>query len=83
MPIVEELYFRRAPAASIGDLRAWAPVLNTVLFSLYPLWTPRQNPARIVATLPLYYLSHRTRSGYLAIVVHAAATCLGLLRWCP
>ena len=82
MPIVDELYFRRAPAAWIGDLRAWAPVLTPWCSRSTPVDAAR-NPARIVATLPLYYLSQRTGSGYLAIVVHAAATCLGLLRWCP
>ena len=48
-PTVEELYFRGYLLPRLSYLKAWAPLINTVLFSLYHFFTPWQNPARILA----------------------------------
>ncbi len=78
-PVVEELYFRGHLLPAIDRLGIWAPVLNTVLFSVYHLWTPWQNPGRIVALLPWVYTVWRTRSIYLSIIVHVAVNNIFLL----
>lgn len=78
-PVVEELYFRGHLLPAIERLGPWAPVINTVLFSLYHLWTPWQNPGRIIALLPWVYTVWRTRSIHLSIIVHVAVNNLFLL----
>ena len=78
-PVVEELYFRGHLLPAIDRLGIWAPVLNTVLFSIYHLWTPWQNPGRIIALLPWVYTVWRTRSIYLSIIVHVSVNNIFLL----
>lgn len=78
-PVVEELYFRGHLLPAIGRLGVWAPVLNTVLFSVYHFWTPWQNLGRIIALLPWVYTVWRTRSIYLSIIVHVAVNNIFLL----
>jgi membrane protease YdiL (CAAX protease family) len=45
--VVEEMYFRGYLLPRISRLGAWAPLVNTVLFSLYHLFTPWLNVGRI------------------------------------
>jgi uncharacterized protein len=78
-PVVEELYFRGHLLPAIDRLGIWAPVLNTVLFSVYHLWTPWANPGRIIAMLPWVYAIWRTRSIYLSVFVHIAVNTTFLL----
>ena len=76
-PIVEELYFRGYLLPRLSHLKAWAPLINTVLFSLYHFFTPWQNPARILALLPAVYLVQRKRNIYLSIVFHIVLNLIG------
>lgn len=76
-PTVEELYFRGYLLPRLSYLKAWAPVINTLLFSLYHFFTPWQNPARILALLPAVYLVQRKRNIYLSIVFHIALNLIG------
>lgn len=76
-PVVEELYFRGFLLPRLAHLGPWAPVLNTVLFALYHVWSPWQVITRIVATLPLYYATWRTRAIGLAVIVHVALNLIG------
>jgi uncharacterized protein len=69
-PVVEELYFRGHLLPRIDRLGRWAPVLNTTLFSLYHLWTPWQNPARIIGFLPISWTAWRQRNVTVAIAAH-------------
>lgn len=69
-PVVEELYFRGHLLPRIARFGRWAPVINTVLFSLYHFWTPWQNPARIVGFLPIAWTAWRKRSVQVAIAAH-------------
>ena len=78
-PVVEELYFRGHLLPRIDRLGRAAPVLNAVLFSVYHLWTPWQNPGRIVALLPWIYVVWRKRSLRLSIAVHVSVNVLFLL----
>ena len=72
-PVVEELYFRGYLLPRISRLGAWAPLVNTILFSLYHLWTPWQTVGRILALLPMVYAAWWKRSIYVSIGAH----CLG------
>jgi membrane protease YdiL (CAAX protease family) len=69
-PVVEELYFRGHLLPRLERFGRGAPVLNTLLFSVYHFWTPWQNPGRIVALLPWIYVVWRKRSLALSIAVH-------------
>jgi membrane protease YdiL (CAAX protease family) len=78
-PIVEELYFRgyllpRSPRST----GAWAPLLNSSLFSLYHFFTPWQIPLRILAFTPLFYAVWWKRNVYLGMIVHCAANLTGM-----
>lgn len=69
-PLVEELYFRGYLLPRIERLGGWAPVLNTVLFSLYHFFTPWANVGRIAALLPMVYATWWKRNIYLGMAVH-------------
>ena len=72
-PVAEELYFRGHLLPRIDRLGRAAPVLNTVLFSLYHFWSPWQNLVRVVGLLPWVYVVWRKRSVQLSIAVHGTA----------
>jgi uncharacterized protein len=69
-PVVEEMYFRGYLLPRISRLGAWAPLLNTVLFSLYHFFSPWQNVGRIITFLPVVYAAWWKRSIYVSIAVH-------------
>ena len=69
-PIVEELYFRGYLLPRISRFGAWAPLVNTVLFSLYHFWTPWQNVGRVVGLLPMVYAVWWKRNIYVSIGAH-------------
>ena len=70
-PVVEEAYFRgfllpRMPTR----LGRTAPLAHAVLFAFYHVWTLWLTPTRILAVLPLTYITLRTRSILPAVVAH-------------
>ena len=67
---VEELYFRGYLLPRIAHLGIWAPFVSVVLFSLQHLFSPWQNPARILALLPLVYTVAWKKNIYIGIIVH-------------
>ncbi len=69
-PIVEELFFRGYLLAHIKWLGALGVLLNTLLFSLYHMWSPWLIMTRLVAMLPLYWVVYKKDSLLLAILVH-------------
>lgn len=77
-PVVEELYFRGYLLPRMSRCGSWAPLLHTVLFSLYHFFTPWQNPARILGLTPLYYVVWWKRNIYIGILVHCAGNTLGM-----
>jgi membrane protease YdiL (CAAX protease family) len=78
-PVVEELYFRGYLLPRIARLGGWAPLLDTVLFSLYHFFTPWANVGRIVALLPMVYATWWKRNIYLGMVVHLLWNIGGML----
>jgi membrane protease YdiL (CAAX protease family) len=82
-PIVEELYFRGYLLPRISRLGAWAPLLNTVLFSIYHFFTPWQNIGRIIGLLPMIYATWWKRSIYVSIAVHVLGNVSTMLLLLP
>jgi membrane protease YdiL (CAAX protease family) len=77
-PFVEELYFRGYLLPRMeGYADKWAPLLNTVLFSLYHFFSPWENPIRIVALLPLIYVAWRKRDIRFTILPHVLSNLVG------
>ena len=69
-PVVEEVYFRGYLLPRISRFGAWAPLVNTVLFSLYHFFTPWQNVGRIVGFLPIVYAAWWKRNIYVSMGAH-------------
>ncbi|MBB2184441.1 CPBP family intramembrane metalloprotease [Lachnospiraceae bacterium MD1] len=69
-PIVEELYFRGFLMPRISRYGNWAPVIITVLFSVYHLFSPWENFTRILAILPFTYCVYKKKNIIIGMVVH-------------
>jgi membrane protease YdiL (CAAX protease family) len=69
-PVVEEMYFRGYLLPRISRFGAWAPLLNTVLFSLYHFFNPFGFVSRILEFLPLAYAAWWKRNIYVSMTVH-------------
>jgi membrane protease YdiL (CAAX protease family) len=78
-PLVEELYFRGYLLPRMSRLGLWAPFLNTVLFSLYHFFTPWQNPLRVIALTPVFYVVWQRKNIHLGIIVHCLMNLAGSL----
>lgn len=78
-PIVEELYFRGYLLPRISRLRGWAPVVNSVLFALYHIWTPWMVITRSIGLLPMIYTVQRKRNIYIGVVVHCLVNSLDII----
>ena len=78
-PVVEEMYFRGYLLPRISRLGAWAPLLNTALFSLYHFFTPWLNVSRIIGLLPMVYAAWWKRSIYVSMAVHVLGNAIPML----
>ena len=78
---VEELYFRGYLLPRLSRFGVGAPMINTGLFALYHMWTPWLAVARVFAFFPLAFAVFRTRSIYLAIVVHVIGNAFDVVGW--
>ena len=78
-PLVEELYYRGYLLPRISRLGKWAPLINTVLFSLYHFTSLWQNPSRIIAFLPMVYAVWWKKNVYLGIIVHCGVIVISTL----
>lgn len=78
-PIVEELYFRGYLLPRISRFGRWAPVINTVLFSIYHFWSPWQIITRIIGVLPLVSAVNWKRNIYIGMLTHVLLNSLEVL----
>lgn len=69
-PIVEELFFRGYLTSQLSRFGIWAPVIVTVLFSLYHFWLPFNNLFRIAIFLPAAYFAWKEKNIHISIVFH-------------
>ena len=79
VPVVEEVYFRGFLLPRITSVNKWAPLLNTVLFSLYHFWLPWEFFSRIIALLPMTYAVWWKRNVFIGIWVHVLLNSLGTI----
>jgi hypothetical protein len=59
-----------------------APLVNTILFSIYHFFTPWENITRILAVTPLSYVVWLNKNIRIGIVIHCLLNtfgCIGLL----
>jgi len=77
MPTMEEVYFRGflLPRESLTDWRA--PLLNTVLFCAYHLWSPSVFLTRVVATFPMNFFVWKYQNLFLSIIPHVLLNLVG------
>jgi hypothetical protein len=69
-PITEEFFFRGYLTAKISRYGKYAPLIITVLFSLYHLWLPFNNLFRIIIFYPAAYIAWKLNNIYISIVFH-------------
>ncbi|MFX0051185.1 MAG: lysostaphin resistance A-like protein [Candidatus Hermodarchaeota archaeon] len=78
LTIVEELYFRGYLLPRMEEhVKGYAPLLNTILFSVYHFFSPWENPIRILATLPIVYLVWYKRDVRFLMITHLLANAVG------
>lgn len=76
LPLIEELYFRGFLLPRLAHLRWKAPVLNTVLFSVYHFWAPWTVVSKLVFLFPAVWLVWRKRDLRVSIGMHTGTTLL-------
>lgn len=69
-PITEELYFRGHLLPRIDRYRRGAPVLGTLMFTLYHFHSPWRYPAIFLGFLPITWMAWRKRSLYVSLTAH-------------
>jgi len=76
LPLIEEYYFRGFLLPRISHLRWGAPVLNTVLFSVYHFWAPWTVLSKVIFMLPAVWLVWRKRDLRISIGMHPGTALL-------
>ncbi len=69
-PITEELFFRGYLTSHYKKQNAFTPILIGILFSLYHFWFPFNNIFRILAFVPVAYVSYQKKNLYISVVFH-------------
>jgi membrane protease YdiL (CAAX protease family) len=69
-PITEELYFRGHLLPRIDRFGRGAPVISTLLFTLYHFHSPWRYPAIFLGFLPATWMAWRHRSLYISLTAH-------------
>jgi membrane protease YdiL (CAAX protease family) len=75
-PIVEELFFRGYLTSKISRYGNFAPLIITILFSLYHFWLPFNNLFRISVFFPAALIAWRKKNIYISIVFHCLCNLL-------
>lgn len=75
-PIIEELFFRGYLTSKISRFGNFAPLIITILFSLYHFWLPFNNLFRICAFFPAAWVAWKKKNIYISIVFHCLCNLL-------
>ncbi len=78
-PIIEELFFRGYLTSKLSRYGNFAPLIITVLFSLYHLWLPFKNLFRISVFLPATLIAWRKKNIFISIVFHCLCNLLSTI----
>ncbi len=76
LPLIEEYYFRGFLLPRISHLNWGAPVLNTVLFSVYHFWAPWAVLSKIIFMFPAVWLVWRKQDIRVSIGMHPGTALL-------
>lgn len=76
-PTIEELYFRGYLLPRMSFLKAWAPLVGAILFTLYHFWSPWLFAVRLIAILPMVYAVWWKRNIWIGIVAHCLLNLVG------
>ncbi|MFC7529348.1 CPBP family intramembrane glutamic endopeptidase [Actinoplanes sp. GCM10030250] len=76
LPLIEEFYFRGFLLPRISHLRWGAPVLNTVLFSVYHFWAPWTVLSKIIFMFPAVWMVWRKHDIRISIGMHPGTALL-------
>ncbi len=69
-PVTEEMFFRGYLTNNLQKQGLFAPVVVSVLFSLYHLWLPFNNVFRITVFVVAYVITYKKKDIGIAIVFH-------------
>lgn len=69
-PIIEELFFRGYLTSKISRYGKWAPLIVTILFSIYHFWLPFNNLFRIAIFFPAAYIAWKKKNIYITMAFH-------------
>ena len=69
-PILEELYFRGYLLPRMARFGIWTPVIHSVLFALYHVWSPWLAIGRALSVLLLVVVVQWKRNIYLGMAAH-------------
>jgi membrane protease YdiL (CAAX protease family) len=69
-PILEELYFRGYLLPRLSRFGRNAPLLETLLFTIYHFWQPWLYPAILAAFAAVVFPVYRTRNIYVGMWAH-------------
>lgn len=78
-PITEEIYFRGFLLPRMKVLGKAAPLVNTILFSLYHFFSPWQNITRILALFPYIYIVWKKENIRIGMYVHCFSNLIGAI----
>lgn len=76
LPLIEEYYFRGFLLPRLPQLGKWAPVLNTVLFSVYHFWAPWTVVSKLFFLFPGIWFAWRKKDIRISIGMHPGTTLL-------
>lgn len=78
-PFLEEIYFRGYLLPRMETWGKLAPLVSTLLFSVYHFWQPQIYLTLFIALIPMVWLTWRTKSVRLAIYTHCGLNIVGAL----
>jgi membrane protease YdiL (CAAX protease family) len=76
-PIVEEIYFRGFLLPRMDIFGKFAPLINSIIFSVYHFFTPRQIITRIVGVTPMVYSVWINKDIKIGLIVHCSLNLIG------
>ena len=76
LPLIEEFYFRGFLLPRISHLGWGAPVLNTVLFSVYHFWAPWTVLSKVIFMFPAVWLVWRKHDLRVSVGMHPGTALL-------
>lgn len=76
-PIVEEMYFRGYLLPRMDAFGKFAPLVNTIIFSLYHFFSPWRNITRIISVTPMVYSVWLNKNYKIGSYVHCILNICG------